>query len=153
MRQYVYVDVDNIYIIRNKVNPKILLKRVQHIVHRYGHKSNSCMFFGNSFTHNILKEYGIIEATGINFFSSDIEANSADHNLIHRIRGKQATIITGDMTLCRIAKFVHPKKDIKCMTFLDDNKLHPLEVDFAFKRREHLDKFVKSLEMYSVRYA
>lgn len=156
MRDPVYVDLDNLYIINNKVSPKTLLERVSYIMKTYGNTGHKLMFFGNSFTQGILHKYGLLQGSRMKFFVSEIEANSADHNLIFHIsrsKSRRVIIITGDMTLCRIAKYVYTKKDVTCMKFSDDHMLHPFEVDFRFARREQLDKFLNSLALYSVRYA
>lgn len=150
-RPPMYVDVDNLYIINNKVNQHTLIHRVNTILTRFS-GSHDIYFFGNSFTQNVLSKYGILMN---NFYVSDIEANSADHNMIHSIlktKHKNITIITGDMTLCRTALYIHRSKNISFLKFDETHDLHNLEVDFKFARIEQLDKFVKSLALYSVRY-
>lgn len=150
-RTPMYVDVDNLYIINNKVNQHTLMHRVNHILTTFS-GSHDIYFFGNSFTQNVLSKYGILMN---NFYVSDIEANSADHNMIDSIfktKDKNVTIITGDMTLCRIALYIHRSKNISFLKFDESHDLHSLEVDFKFARREQLDKFIKSFALYSVRY-
>jgi hypothetical protein len=150
----VYVDLDNLYIINNKVSPKTLIARVKAILTIFRQYKCVISFYGNSFTKGLLDKYELSDQ--VNFYASDIETNSADHNLINALgnyKVKRNIIISGDMTLCRIARYIHGEnKQLAFVRFDAANKLETFPVDFKFVRKEHLDKFIKSLALYNTRY-
>ena len=142
----VFVDVDNLYIINNHVNAPVLKARVNAV------KALSARthWFGNTFTEGIVKKYKI----DIDMIESAIEANSADHNIINQItktKNKNILVITGDSTLQRLAAFLNPDKNIRFSKF-EKNELTPVTVDYNFKDRERLLRFMQSLSLYMKRY-
>lgn len=145
-KRHIYVDVDNLYIVNNKIDIEILRQRITSI------KSLNMKthWYGNTFTQKILSKYDI----DIDLIDSNVEVNSADHNIIHditRVKYKNITVITGDITLCRIALYLNPQKNIAFHKFYQ-NSLQRFFVDFSFKTREHLDKFLRSLILYMKRF-
>lgn len=146
----IYVDLDNLYIINNKVSPTTLLLRVKALLKLFGARVH---FYGNSFTQGLLQKRGVYDT--LNFHVSDIETNSADHNLIHMItrsKSKRIVVVSSDMTLCRLAKYLHPLKSFMFLKFTDDNMLVKMTVDFQFQHKHQLDKFMTSLDLYHTRY-
>lgn len=142
----VFVDVDNLYIINNHVNVKVLKARVERI------KQLNCRtyWFGNDYTDKIVRKYKV----DIDMINSKIETNSADHNLINymlKTKNPNALVITGDNTLCKLAAFINEDKKVRFAKFVS-NDLVPVDVDYNFKTREHLLKFVQSLALYLNRF-
>ncbi len=142
----VLVDLDNLYIINNHVNVKVLKARVDKIKQI----NSKTYWFGNEYTHNIVQKYKV----DVDLIHSKIETNSADHNLINymeKSNNPNALIITGDSTLCKLAAFINSKKKLTFAKFSSD-ELIPVDVDYNFKTREHLLKFVQSLALYANRF-
>ena len=146
MKRVVFVDLDNLYIINNHVNVKVLKARVERI------KQLKCRtyWFGNDYTRKIIQKYKV----DIDMIDSKIETNSADHNLInHMMRNKNpnSLVITGDTTLSKLAAFINEDKKVSVAKFVR-NDLVPVDIDYNFKTREHLMKFIQSLALYLNRY-
>lgn len=146
MKRVVFVDVDNLYIINNRVNVPILKRRIDEIK-----KFKSRIYwFGNTFTSNIIHKYDI----KIDIIDTAIEVNSADHRLINQIlrtKNKKITIISGDMTLARVALYLNPDKDISFKKFTQ-NTLEEFDVDYKFNNRDQVTKFMQSLALYIERF-
>lgn len=143
----IFVDVDNLYIINNKVNVNILKERVKMIKNMNGRK----FWYGNTFTGDIVRNNKI----DIDMVNSKIETNSADHNIIHTIttmKDKHIYLISKDMTLCRLAKFLNQDKNIKFIKITSRN-VEEFQVDFNFKKPQSLDKFLESLALYKQRFS
>ena len=149
---HVVVDLDNLYIINNKVSPKTLISRVKILINMFSNFTIS--FFGNSYTQGLLDKFNLSEH--VKFYSSDIETNSADHNLINyigKMRDKKIIVVSSDVTLCRIARYIHEgSKQIAFIKFDAANNLGTFPIDFKFNRKEHLEKFITSLALYNTRY-
>lgn len=148
----VFVDLDNLYIIDDKVRPKVLSKRLGILKKMMG--GSTMVFFGNQFTQSLLEQYDLLH--GIKFLVTDIEANSADHNLINTITKnkslKKVIVVSGDKTLCRLALFLNPRKHILFLNFNEHDKVVKSTIDFCFHKRIALEKFMKSASLYSTRY-
>lgn len=142
----VFVDVDNLYIINNHVNVPVLKARVN-AVKALNARTH---WFGNTFTNGVVKKHKI----DIDMIESAIESNSADHNLINYItktKNKNILVVTGDSTLQRLAAFMNPNKNIRFAKF-ERNELISTDVDYNFKDRERLLRFLESLALYMRRY-
>lgn len=142
----VFVDVDNLYIINNRVNVPILKSRINEIKAMQART----YWFGNTFTEGVVKKNNI----DINMITSEIESNSADHNLIKyitRTKNKNILVITSDSTLQKLAIFLNPEKNIRVGKFVK-NELTYVTVDYNFKNRERLLRFMQSLALYIKRY-
>ena len=142
----IFVDVDNLYIINNKVNVNVLKERIKLLKGTPGKK----LWFGNTFTANLVRSSMI----DIDIIDSKIETNSADHNIINKIttmQDKQIYLVSRDITLCRLAKFLNEDKHIKFMKISGKN-LQQFDVDFNFKKKENLVKFLESLALYHHRF-
>lgn len=145
-RGVVFVDTDNLYIINNKVNVPILKKRISEIKGM----NYRTYWFGNKFTEGVIKKNNI----DINMITSEIESNSADHNLIKyitRTKNTNILVITSDSTLQKLAIFLNPNKIVRVAKF-EKNELIPVAVDYNFKNRERLLVFLQSLALYMKRY-
>jgi len=145
-KRHIYVDLDNLYIVNNKIDVDVMRQRINNI------KSLNMKthWYGNMYTQKIVNKYDI----DIDLISSNVAVNSADHNIINdmtRAKNKNVSIITSDLTLCRIALYLNPDKNIAFYRFYQ-NSLQRFFVDFSFKTREHLDKFLKSLILYMKRF-
>lgn len=151
---HIFIDLDNLYIINNKVSPKTLITRVKTLISVFGKHKCDVSFFGNSFTEGLLNKYKLLHH--VKFYASDIETNSADHNLIHsigKVKDKKIIVVSSDLTLCRIARYMYGERlALAFVRFNAENVLEAFVVDFKFNRKEHLDKFMKSLALYNTRY-
>lgn len=146
MKRVVFVDLDNLYIINNRVNVPILKSRIEEIKKM----KSKIYWFGNTFTSNIVQKNDI----KINVIDTAIEVNSSDHKLINNIQRSQAKkimLISSDMTLARIALYLNPDKTISFQRFTN-NRLEEFHVDYKFENRKHLTKFMESLALYIKRF-
>lgn len=143
-----YVDLDNIYIVNKKPNITLLKKRVMKIKTL----NIPVKYFGNTYTWNIVKQNKI----RLNMTISDIAKNSADHSMLNSIlrdNTNNVFILTYDVTLGRLASYLVKNKNVKLAQFDDaDDEIYVHDIDFQFKRRKDLSKFLDSLELYKLRY-
>lgn len=142
----VYVDLDNLYIINNRVDVHMLRKRVA-AIQALGLKT---VWFGNTFTSGVVRKNKI----GIDVVESPVEANSSDHSLVRmlcRSGSKNALVVSADVTLCRVATYLCPGQRLAFARFRQYD-LEAFDVDFCFKGRDDLAKFIGSLVMYANRY-
>jgi hypothetical protein len=152
----VLVDLDNLYIVNNRVNVDILKTRLDHIK-TFATKAPRAkiLYYGNTATLSVITKLNL----GIDLRSSTIEKNSADHNIINDLKMffgvQKLTIITHDKTLARLAKFMaHSSQKIHFMGFdKTTQELAPFDiVSTCFAKRIDLIKFIESYNLYKRRY-
>ena len=147
----ILVDLDNLYIINNKVNIPILLKRKEMIEKIENIK---VIWFCNKKTAKLMKDENIIFT---NLKISNIINDSADHNLINYInkykKNNKFTIITNDKTLMRVLYFIKKDKNIEFLSFVG-KKIEKItnKINLCFKNKIDLDKFLTSYNLYKSRY-
>lgn len=142
------IDLDNLYIINNKVNIKALRRRIAYLKS----VTKKIYWFGNAFTADLVQKYNI----EIDVISTKVEVNSADHTLINfigKLQARKVQIVSGDTTLQRIAKFLYPDRNLTFARFTDHHILETVTVDFKFKTKKQLEKFVISLRLYAQRFS
>ena len=146
------VDLDNIYIINNKVNVPKLKRRIQVVKDSL---NMPIVYFGNEFTKRILLENEI----KVKMTTTPVLKDSADHSLISKINSlvkkhKEAHIITADVSLGNLAYFIAEKPDnLIFHRFLKSDKLEEYDVmKYCFKNKRTLQKFLDSYNLYKSRF-
>jgi hypothetical protein len=144
----IFVDVDNLYIVDDKIDIPLLRKRVKAIKKL----KKTTYWFGNTFTAKVVSQNNI----DIDILDIEIETNSSDHNLINymiKTKGKNLMVISADNILCKLAMFLNPMKTVGFARFQKyTNEMYEVQVGYDFKSREQLMNFMKSLSLYMKRY-
>lgn len=151
MRHIVLVDLDNLYIINNKVSVTKLKNRLSAIAHlRLPTK-----YFGNRFTKHLLMHNKI----PLRMYTTEVQKDSADHALIHFLKGFEDKydvlhIVSNDMVLAKLAYFLsdHPDKlrfhKVSSNDLVSAYNIH----NYCFKHKLELQKFLDSYNLYKARF-
>lgn len=137
--QHIFVDADNMC---TNFNVKLAKERIQTVKNLGGHVH----WHGNGYTVNFVKK----EKLGIRIKESKNETNSADHDLVANLRQLRNTlVITRDQTLMKLALYFG--RNVSFAKFVG-TRLVPIKVNFTFRTRQDLEKFITSLNLYKTRF-
>lgn len=153
-RSICLVDVDNLYIVGNKVNIPLLTKRIAHI----SDKHKNVRWFGNAFTAKVLGKY---DSPKIRMIISNIDKDTADHAILEYLRRREkyiqeAYIISNDKSLSRLAWSMFPSIKIHPVTYATMTSTEPIigpaVTKLIFSSRADVDKFIQSYTLFVQRY-
>jgi rRNA-processing protein FCF1 len=151
MSNVILVDLDNLYIINDKINIPILLKRKE-MIENVSH--SKIIWFCNKVTSKLMKDEKIIFK---NLKISNVKNDSADHNLMNYLEKhkntKKFTVVTNDKTLMRVLYFIHKSKNIEFLSF-KGKKIEKItnKINICFEKQIDLEKFLTSYNLYKSRY-
>lgn len=151
-KHIVLVDLDNLYIINNKVNVVKLKTRLNSIVNM----KLPTKYFGNKFTKHILTHNKI----PLKMHTTEIQKDSADHAMIHSLKQLQTKydvvhIVSNDMVLAKLAYFLseHPDKLIFHNILKSNDRVSTFNIEnYCFKHKLELQKFLDSYNLYKARF-
>jgi hypothetical protein len=143
------VDVDNLYIMKNKPNIELFKSRMELIKK----VSKKIIYFGNIATQHFLSQNNIKLP---NFTVSVIEKDTSDHKIINSLskynKKYEVYIVTNDKILMKLAAFIN-REPLRFLYFSSNNDLNDIEMDTScFKDDDQLKKFILSYNLYKTRY-
>ena len=149
----ILVDVDNLYIVEQKVNPTLLKKRMMYLIDL----KRPIMWFGNAFTAKVLQ--GVKELSHINMTITNKDKDTADHAILAYLSAsphKIAHIVSNDKALAAAAWYLCPYTKIRMMTYAKPTTITPAISDVItkveFKRQSDVQKLMLSLQRFTERY-
>ena len=153
-RSVFLVDVDNLYIVRNKVNIPLLTKRIAHITSTH----KNVRWFGNTFTAKVIHNN---DTPKIRLIISNIDKDTADHAILEYLRRREkqldeAYIVSNDKSLSRLAWLMFPSIKIHPVTYSSvtstEAVIAPVMNKLSFSSRVDVEKFIKSYTLFVQRY-
>lgn len=142
----ILVDLDNLIITQSKLNMTLFKKRKE-VIEKLG---QDVIWFCNKVTANIMKEFDI-KLLG-KLVVTKVEADSADHHLIHfALKKKNHVIISNDKALMRLLYFMNHNGKMLFFSFKKEQLLKN-SISICFEKRQELEKFLQTYNLYKIRF-
>lgn len=158
----IVVDLDNLYIVNDKVSMDVLESRLEAIRKlATEHNVKKVYWFGNSHTFRIMQAHpSLVKRFDIQLTVSDVAKDTADHALLHfvvnRSRSKPVYVVSNDASISNLVWYISSTKRqvfrvMFTTPFIDVPEVLLLS-NVCFASRGALRKFFHSLRLYAMRY-
>lgn len=151
----ILVDVDNLFIVHNRVNTRLLVKRIRALQKMAAKKP--IHWFGNTLTATIVQAQP--ELQDINIITTNKAKDTADHAILshlHMSPVKTAWIVSNDKALAKAAWYISPHVAIVPVSYKSYDSITPIIqkklTHISFHTQSELEKFLLSIHGYAQRY-
>jgi len=149
----ILVDVDNLFIVRDKVDAKLLVHRIREL--RALRKP--IQWFGNTFTARVVHAQPDLQ--DISIIITNKAKDTADHAILaylHKSPIKTAWIVSNDKALAKAAWYLYPHIHIHPVLYKTSKSITPTFMDrlesVTFRTQSEMGKFLLSIEGFTERY-